>query len=420
MKDSVKPPVSDHDALVLGAGVQGCLVALMLANEGRRVTLVDHAPDLLKGASLSHEGRVHTGLLYAMDHSMDTARRLMRDACAFGPDMEQILGGTIPWASIATARPRILVHRDSHMNADALVSYWDKLEAMFLDEMQKPGAHYLGTRPDRFFWPAQVPDDARPDVIHAAFESEEACLDQPLMNAEIKARVVAHPGITCRFDTRVIALEQAHDQTHVTLQADDGPLQTHRAPLVVNCLWEARALFDRQMGLDALPGESLRLKYSLLVELDDYFERLGSVIVAHGAFGGIVVRPGSNSVFMSWYNACVDTIIPTQPLSDDWQAKCLGHIPEEEKARVLANNIAAFRDIFPNFPDAKLQTIKAGMIVAHGMLDIDKTDSGFHHRDEYPIRQAGSYFSMATGKYTSAPRNALRLQRELCRIGLLT
>ncbi|MEL7278844.1 MAG: FAD-dependent oxidoreductase [Pseudomonadota bacterium] len=419
MKHIGKPPVADHNALVLGAGVQGCLVALMLANEGRQVTLVDHAHDMLLGASLSYEGRVHTGLLFAMDHSMDTARRLMRDACAFGPLMEHILGGAIPWARIATARPRILVHRDSHMNADALAAYWEKLEAMFLEEMQRPGAHYLGTRPDRFIWSADVPTQARRDVILAAFDSEEACLDQPLINAEIKARVKAHPGITCRFDTRVVAVKPDGDQTRVTLHPGGSLPQIHRAPIVINCLWEARALFDRQMGLDALPGESLRLKYSLLVDLDDYFERLGSVIVAHGAFGGIVVRPGSKSVFVSWYNACVDTIIPTQPLSDDWQAKCLGRIPEEEKARVLANNIAAFRDIFPNFPDAKLQAIKAGMIVAHGLRDIDKTDSGFHHRDEHPIRQAGGYFSMATGKYTSAPRNALRLQKELARTGLL-
>lgn len=403
-----------HDALVLGAGVQGTLVALMLASRNRKVTLIDRGAGMLRGASLNYEGRIHSGMLYAMDPTFKTASRMARDAIAFAPAIERFLGTAIDWSHLRSMPTSYFVHRDSHLGADDLVAFWSRLEALILDLLEGPNAHYVGTRPKNFFCSTRIPAEARPGLITHAFATEETCIDQPGLHSLIEAAVKEHPRIDCLFGEEVKAIEPAGaDQAAVSTVDHGGTPTRHQADLVVNCLWEARALFDRDMGIVDTEGESLRLKYSLLVKSNSFLSHLGSFTLTHGAFGSVVLTAGSETAFASWYPACIEGMIPVQPLPDGWKVLQSGEIPKTTRDRVLADNIAGFREIFPDFPVPEVQLFKAGVIVAHGMRDIDKTDSGFHRRDKQPIRQKGNYVSVATGKYVSAGRNTLRLEQTL-------
>lgn len=403
-----------HDTLVLGAGVQGVLVALMLANRNRKVTLIDRGARMLRGASLNYEGRIHSGMLYAMDRTFNTATRMAEDAVAFAPAIERFLGTAIDWSQLRSTPSSYFVHRDSHLSAEDLIAFWSRLEALIMNLLARPNAHYVGTRPKRFFRATHIPAEARHGVITHAFLTEETCIDQLGLHSLIEAAVKAHPRIDCLFGEQVQAIEPVgSDQIAVSTVDHGGAHTQHQAGLVVNCLWEARALFDRDMGIVDNEGESLRLKYSLLLKNNAFLRHLGSFILTHGAFGSVVLAPGSETAFASWYPGCLDGIIPVQPLPDSWSALQSGEIPKTTRDRVLADNISGFREIFPDFPTPEVKLIKAGVIVAHGMHDIDKTDSGFHCRDKQPIRQKGNYVSVATGKYVSAGRNALRLEQIL-------
>lgn len=403
-----------HDALVLGAGLQGVLVALMLANRNRKVTLIDRGAGMLRGASLNYEGRIHSGMLYAMDRTFDTATRMAYDAVAFAPAIERFLGMAIDWSQLRSTPLSYFVHRDSHLSADELVAFWSRLEALIRELLECPKTHYVGTRPKHFFRSTRVPAEARPGTITHAFLTEETCIDQPGLHRLIEAAVKAHPRIDCLFGEEVKAVEPVGaDQVAVNTVDHSGTPTRHQAGLVVNCLWEARALFDRDMGIVDTDGESLRLKYSLLLKNNSFFRHMGSFILTHGAYGSVVLAPGSETAFVSWYPGCLDGIIPVQPLPAGWKVLLSGEIPKTTRDRVLADNIAGFREIFPDFPTPEVQLIKAGVIVAHGMRDIDKTDSGFHRRDQQPIRRKGNYVSVATGKYVSVGRNTLRLEQRL-------
>jgi glycine/D-amino acid oxidase-like deaminating enzyme len=64
-----------NDALVIGAGAQGCITSVMLAEAGWTVTLVDSAPQLLAGASGKMEGWLHHGTYHAaLAHSVAEGR----------------------------------------------------------------------------------------------------------------------------------------------------------------------------------------------------------------------------------------------------------------------------------------------------------------------------------------------------------
>jgi 2-polyprenyl-6-methoxyphenol hydroxylase-like FAD-dependent oxidoreductase len=70
---------------VLGGGLQGCCVALSLAQRGIDVTLFDRNDKLLSRAAVANEGKIHLGYMYANDPSYSTARMMMRGALAFAP-----------------------------------------------------------------------------------------------------------------------------------------------------------------------------------------------------------------------------------------------------------------------------------------------------------------------------------------------
>ena len=63
---------------VLGGGLQGCCVALSLAQHDIDVTLFDRNNKLLSRTAVANEGKIHLGYMYASDPSHSTARMMMR------------------------------------------------------------------------------------------------------------------------------------------------------------------------------------------------------------------------------------------------------------------------------------------------------------------------------------------------------
>ena len=56
--------VNYYDAIIVGGGIFGCQTAISLAKRGRRVAILERESDLLLGASLNNQNRVHKGYHY--------------------------------------------------------------------------------------------------------------------------------------------------------------------------------------------------------------------------------------------------------------------------------------------------------------------------------------------------------------------
>ena len=74
------------DILILGAGMQGAGIALELARRGNAVTLLDQDEIPFNRASLRNEGKIHLGLIYANDRSLETAALQLEGALRFPSD----------------------------------------------------------------------------------------------------------------------------------------------------------------------------------------------------------------------------------------------------------------------------------------------------------------------------------------------
>lgn len=78
-------------ALVLGGGIQGCTVALMLKKHGYQVKIIDQSNDIFSRASLNQEGKIHLGLVYGLDFSLKTGKKLLLDALYFAHTLNILL-----------------------------------------------------------------------------------------------------------------------------------------------------------------------------------------------------------------------------------------------------------------------------------------------------------------------------------------
>src|ERR1700751_5384636 len=102
---------------VLGGGLQGCCVALALADRGAKVFLFDRNDALLSRAAVANEGKIHLGYMYAGDTTLSTAKTMMTGALFFAPFLERYLGQSAQ--SFSTSVPaNYVVHRDSQRSVD--------------------------------------------------------------------------------------------------------------------------------------------------------------------------------------------------------------------------------------------------------------------------------------------------------------
>ena len=128
---------------VLGGGLQGCCIALALADRGVSVTLFDKNDALLSRAAVANEGKIHLGYMYAGDPTLATAKTMMTGALSFAPFLERHLG--LPAQSFAVSVPAIyVVHRDSQHSPENVCGYLDAVHRLIKEAADGRMRAYFG------------------------------------------------------------------------------------------------------------------------------------------------------------------------------------------------------------------------------------------------------------------------------------
>jgi len=400
-------------ATVLGAGIQGVCVSLMLQKHGYRVHLIDKSRDIISRASLTYEGKIHLGFVYGMDKSLETGRRMVKDALHFSSYLEYLLEKNENWALLKSKPNIYLVNQDSMLSPQEVEAYFEKLDAYFQDCLSDGGLNYLGERPKAIFRKVTIPKYINPDVVSAAFLTEEVSIDQIGLKEMLKKKILESPSIDLFLDHCVTEIAREPYDLVVECQQKDGSITSFRSDVVFNCLWESKIKFDQMMGLAGGTAHSIRLKYGLVVKADDFLRRLHSLTMIHGPYGNFVISPHHASAFCSWYPACMKGMMDYGAISDAWERACDGYTSDSLIEELRVDNFEGFRNIIPQLGQFEIIAVKAGLILSEGNIDITERNSSFHSRTEFPIRKSASYYSVSTGKYTSAPRNTMILEQML-------
>ena len=199
------------------------------------------------------------------------------------------------------------------------------------------------------------------------------------------------------------------------LGAVDGPWRVSGAgvdetfDVVFNALWHGRLAIDSTAGL-APEGEwSNRYRVSLFVRASRLVE-VPSAVAVVGPFGDVKNYNGRD-FYMSWYPAGLlvesTAVSPEQPMPLSRKAK-LSLV--ERVGAGLGTIMIGGDEILAN---AETIAVEGGFVFAAGQGSLSDPRATLHRRDRFGVRRYGRYFSVDTGKYSTAPWLANALANEV-------
>ena len=388
---------------VLGGGLQGCCIALALAERGARVTLYDRNDALMTRAAAVNEGRMHLGYVYAADTTLATARMMIRGALAFVPFLERLVG-MAPDQLALSPRTTYVVHRDSQRPADAVAGYFAAVhvlvdEAVAAAKTCISGSKLLSRRaagPPPSATVCSTPRWSSPRSTRRRSPSIRSFSLAPCASASPQRRGSRRGcSAPCRRsgNTTPACVSSPRPPT--------APSQT--TPTIMSSMRRGMA------GSPLTPHEGCvlrspwiyRFKYGLRFRAP-HARTLPTVTIGLGPYGDLVVYDNS-TVYLSWYPSCLEGV--SQAVSPPaWP-----RMPAEpRRARLVADSLQGMAEIvipLRNLAPARLRdcSVQGGVIVAWGCTDIDDPTSELHHRYEIGVASNGNYHSVDPGKLTMAP-----------------
>ena len=387
---------------VLGGGLQGCCVALSLAQHGIHVTLFDRNDRLLSRAAVANEGKIHLGYMYANDPSYSTARMMMRGALSFAPFFARHLG--LPYDSMTVSRPAVyVVHRDSQRTPEQVSQYLATVHALIRDASEGRREAYFGrdlSDQPRTWTAGQREATFDPEFALAAFATPELAIDPVTLAEALRERIGADRRIDVRLDHEVLSVEDS-DGLDVSTDTSGGAVR-ERFDHVVNALWDGRLAINEKRALRPNRPWLHRLKYGVSFRLPAGAKLATSATFVSGPFGE-VVSYADGLTYLTWYPVCLQgTSRDVTP--PEWST----YPPEPLRSHLLEGTLQALAQLVPslralNPQELKDVTVKGGVIVAWGQTDIYDPASELHRRFEIGVTSTGRFHSVDPGKLTMAP-----------------
>ena len=382
---------------IMGAGLQGALLALKLAERGADVTLIERADAPLTGASRFNEGKVHLGYIFVKDDVRRTARRMIEGAVSFLDELSPFL----PQRDIEQNLSDPLLYKvpaDSLMPPEALAAQYDAMDDMISDALMQGTANYLGQR--RLPRVRRLPDPDRETGLIAEFQTAEQAIDPDFLCDHLTAALLHPPRIELVTQTTVMALHRQDNRPPNVVTAQHGLLGPFDS--VTNCTWDSLLHLDGTLGHRPRLPHLHRLKLANTVTLPSDIPAPETVTLVLGPYGD-VVRYRSNRVFYSWYpTGCIDRSEALAP-PQSWRDMA------PERNRQLALDALAQLDPFvgglaPLRASDLPARSNARVIFSWGTGDVDQPDSLLHERFRIgPRLLEPGYLSIDTGKLTTAP-----------------
>lgn len=397
--------------LVIGAGLQGAVVALELARRGAQVTLLDRGPQPLGGASRHNEGKIHLGFVYALDATGKTRRHMLDGALSFGSILDRLCG-PLPWQQWRSEGFLYSVMPGSLADPESLEASYRDVQQQYEQAMADLGseASYVGTVPTNL-WRRSTGRRGRPLVggnpAESCYETNEVAIDPRSLAETVARRLHEVPGIDLRCGATVTKARRTTAGTFaVSVQGPHGPVE-EPADAVVNCSWGDRLRLDESMGLPVdARSWAYRTKYSVIVRPPNPQSDLVPVTMVQGPFGDVVPR-SDGTVYLSWYPVA-RTYFGSKPPEPS---------PPGQADLIAARTLDALVPLFPALEGSEVLSSRPGLIVAEGRSDVNDPTSSLHIREEIGAENHDGWWTVGPAKLTTAPlvaqQTATRIAREV-------
>jgi hypothetical protein len=340
---------------------------------------------------------------------------MLEAALAFAPLLEGWLRRVPCWRTLVSRPFVYAVTRGSLLSTDRLMTFYERLQARYLERTSGERVSYLGTAPRRLFGPVGPPSLDGPigaDGTAALVQTAELALDLPPLRALLRDALHAAPGVEALYGHGVEEVRRTGSGFVVRGLNGDGERWSRASELLVNCLWDGRLAVDAQLGIRSDRPWVYRLKYRVMGDLPAELGEVPSMTLVLGPYGDLV-RYGSGPAYLSWYPACKRGWSSGLEIPPEWQAACDGRVAAVGARQVARETLGGLSPYLPGIENTRVRLVDAGVIFSWGASDIDDPGSELHRRHEIGVSAHDGYFSIDTGKLTSAPLFAQRLVQAL-------
>ncbi|MEP7158135.1 MAG: FAD-binding oxidoreductase [Chloroflexota bacterium] len=372
---------------VIGAGLQGSLAAIELARRGHDVVVFERAMEPLSGASRWNEGKIHLGYLFANDHSLRSARRLVDGATRFAPLLSSYLERDLDFMGRSDGFV-YAVHRDSLLPATEIGAHLGRVHAMVSDALNERGRDYLGAptvaAPTRL---AATERGLDGEHITDAFDTQERSIDARGLAAAVGQRLAGDPGVRLLVGNEIARVER-RDNGGFEIESATGE---RHGPFVsvVNAAWEQRLRLDATLGYRPSASWMHRFKLALHVRMGARHASLPSVTVVLGPFGDIV-NFGGYQLYLSWYP--IGRLGSSMEIAPPNMDRLVDTARRDGVAGAIVGHLAA---IVPALSEIGLTNdnmqLEGGYIFAWGETDISDVQSGLHNRYDIGVHSDRGY-----------------------------
>ncbi len=393
---------------IIGGGGLGVCTALELANHGYDVHLFEESKALITKASFANEGKIHLGLVYALDTHFQTAKEMIRGALHFMSYLKRWI--EVNPEDILSTPYYYLNHTNSLLKGKQLLNYYQSCQSLFKEAASHYNKRYLDLF-DRLDV-VELNDDAyefehfNSDWVESLYKTNEYAVEVRKIATLLRAAIMEQEKVSVCLNTKITNIKSIKNHFKLTL-ATGIERRNEQFDLVINASWNGRLELDRQLGI--IPPYPWSYRYKLATRLISRFKEgdLPSVTIVQGPYGDIVNFKDCGMYF-SWY-----------PIGRMGWSEDLRPPPWDEKfdhSTRLAISKMSFQELSKIIPvlnnlsfDDKLIDPVGGVIFALGNEDVNVVRSRLHTRYDIGIQSTGNYHTVNTGKYTLIPLLAVEL-----------
>lgn len=241
----------------------------------------------------------------------------------------------------------------------------------------------------------------------AGFRVPERSVNTVWLADRLAGAVAAEPRIRSVTGTRVSAVTPRAQSWNGPWRLDGRPQIDDEFDVVVNALWEGLLGVDRSLGLEPESEWSHRLRVALFVTTGRPVP-LPSMILATGPFGDVKNYDGRH-FYLSWY--------PAGLVAGGEEIEPPANPPVPPANDVIARTAAGLAGFLPQVSEvldaATNVRVAGGWVFALGRGSLSDGAASLHRRDRFGVKRRGAYFSVNTGKYSTAPWLASRIANEI-------
>lgn len=305
---------------VIGAGIFGCSIALVIADVGYEVVLLERLPDIIMGATKNNTNRVHQGFHYPRD--MQTAIDCRDNYRRFEMEFAEAL---------LDNRPNIycIAEKKSLTSKVEFIKFCDVLNL-----------------------PHSIIDlnglSVKIDGCNLGISCEETILDSDILRNILRSRITNNKRITLSCNAEVAAIKKHLHQYVLSFLSETQPKQSFDA--VINCSYANINTLTEQLGYAV---HDCQYEYTIIPIIDLDFPPI-AITIMDGPFMTIFPYGKTKQFLLYHVDYSVIKTETTKILSRDWLDPHKSPFSNIDQHKHFERFLTACTDFIPGLADAKL------------------------------------------------------------------